>query len=160
MSFRAGPTICGNRRRKSLDNLGRIIDRKRCLGQISHFGWVRHFQPIHVRRLLDQVDRLRRFAHRADDLIVAGMADQQNRVPLLGKTDGFQVNLGHNGQVTSMVFRRRAPPAVEFSGGTPWAEYSRCSPSGTSVRSPTKTTPLPPEPINYPLVVDDLVVDV
>ena len=43
----------------------------------------------------DQHDRLGRFAHRADHLVVPLVADQQDRVALLGVADRFQVDLGH-----------------------------------------------------------------
>ena len=63
-----------------------IVHAERRLRQIRHLALVGDFQRRHVLRRLDQHDRLGRFAHRADHLVVALVADQQNRVALRGRT--------------------------------------------------------------------------
>ena len=71
-----------------------VIDGERRLRQIGQLGCRREFQPVGVLGRFDQHDRLRGFAHRADDFVVPLVADQQDRVALLGEADRFQMDLG------------------------------------------------------------------
>ena len=145
---------------QSLDDLGRIVDRQRRLGQIRHLRRVGHFERVDVRRLLDQPDRLGRFAHRSDHLIVPGVADQQDRVSLLGKADGFQVDLGH--QRASHVDRLQTPRGRLLPNLRRHAvgRVEQMFALGHVRQIVDEDDPLPPEPIDHPFVVDDLVVDV
>ena len=160
MSSRGGPTICGNRRRKSLDDPCRIVHRQRGLGEIGHLRRVGHLDPVDVRGRLDQADRLRRLAHRPHHLIVAGVADQQDRIALLGEADGLPVDLGH--QRAGGVDRLQTPlgrlPADLRRHAV--GRIEQVGPFGHFRQIVDKDHPLPPEPLDHPFVVNDLVVDV
>ena len=43
----------------------------------------------------DDGDRIRRFAHRPDRLIVLAMADEENLISLLGKSEDLEMDFGH-----------------------------------------------------------------
>ena len=102
-----------------------------------------------------------RLAHRALDLLVALVADQDDRVALGGELLRLHVDLRHEraGGVDRRAGRAprrsRAPP-----GATPWAEKTTVSPSGTSVSSSTKIGAALAQLLDHVLVVDDLLAHV
>ena len=53
--------------------------------------------------VLDEHGRLRRFAHRPDDLLVAGVADQDDRVAVGGVAARLHVDLRHERRVASIT---------------------------------------------------------
>ena len=75
------------------DDLGRFLHRERRLGDVGELGPTREGQRLDVGDRLDQCDRLRRFAHRPDHLLVAGVADQDDPVALGGKAARLGVHL-------------------------------------------------------------------
>ena len=83
----------------------------------------RELQAVDVLGRLDQHDRLGRFAHRADHFVVPFVADQHDRVALLGVADRLQVDLGDQraGGVDGLAAAAR-PSTLRISGETPWAE--------------------------------------
>ncbi len=70
----------------------------------------------------NHLGRLRRFAQRAFDLVVVAVADQHQRVALLGKLDRLDVHLGHQrtGGVNHLQIAALAD--LPTAGETPWAE--------------------------------------
>ena len=65
---------------------------------------------------------------------MAFMADEKDRVALVGILDSFEMNLSHKGQVASMARKFRSSARLRTSGETPWAENKSVEPSGTSVK--------------------------
>ena len=96
MSSRFGARMLGNRRR-SADDLARLVDGQRGLRDVGDTVRVGQLERLGVRDRLDEHGRLRRLAHRPDDLLVAGVADQQDRVALRCIAPGLDVHLRHQG---------------------------------------------------------------
>ena len=65
-----------------LDDLRGLVDRERGLRDVGERRVLRQCQPLGVLDGLDERDRLRRLADRADDLLVAGMTDQHDPHPV------------------------------------------------------------------------------
>ncbi len=143
-----------------LDDLRGIINGERRLRKIGHLGWVGHFQRVNIGCFLHQADRLRRLAHRADHLVVPRVPDQQDRVSLPGEAYRFEMDLGYQraGHVEGLQtprgrlfsdFRRHAMRGIE-----------QMLPLGHFRQIVHEDDPPPPEKIDYPFIVDDLMVDV
>ena len=93
MSSRCGPRMVGKRSRERRDDRGRLVDRQRRLRDVGELRVRRERQPGDVLDRLDEHDRLGRLAHRPDDLLVAGVADQHDRVALGGIAARLDVHL-------------------------------------------------------------------
>ena len=77
------------------DDLGRLVDRERRLGDEGDVVGVVELERVDVLGGLDQDDVLGRLAGRALDLLVALVADEDDRVALLGELARLDVDLGH-----------------------------------------------------------------
>ena len=98
-------------------------------------------EGVDVLDRLDQHDRVGRLAGRPLDLLVAGVADQDDRVALLGELARLDVDLGDE-RAGGVDRPQVARSALSWTAGaTPWAEKTTSSPSGTSVSSSTKIAP-------------------
>ena len=93
MSSVRGPTIFGKRSRRRVDDRGRFIDGERRLGDVGHPLGILDLELLDVLLVLDEHDLLGRLAHRAFDLLVAGVADEHDRVAVLGEFDRLAVHL-------------------------------------------------------------------
>ena len=79
---------------EGVDDVARLVERERGLGEIGHAVGVGHLEGRDLSDIRDHLGRLRRFAQRAFDLVVVAVADQHQRVALLGELDGLDVDLG------------------------------------------------------------------
>ena len=77
------------------DDLGRLVDRERRLGDEGDVVGVGDLERVDVLDGLDQDDALGRLARRPLDLLVALVADEDDRVALLGELARLDVDLGH-----------------------------------------------------------------
>ena len=108
----------------------------------------------------DQMERFRGFAHRADDFVVAGVADEDDLVALLGIANRFQMNFGH--QRAGGVDRFQASllgDAADFRGDAVRGEQ-QVGPFGDFVQIVDEDGPFVAEALDHVLVVDDFVIDV
>ena len=77
------------------DDRARLVDRERRLRDVGELALVVDLERVDVGLGLDQHDVVGRLAHRALDLLVAGVADQDDRVVLGGELQRLAVDLGH-----------------------------------------------------------------
>ena len=87
--------MCGKRSRRLGDDRPRLVDRERGLRDVGQLALVCDLERVDVGLGLDQHDVVGRLAHRALDLLVAGVADQDDRVVLGGELQRLAVDLGH-----------------------------------------------------------------
>ncbi len=85
----------GKRSPQAGDDLVRLVDRERGLGDEGDVVGVGQLERVDVGDGLDQDDVLRRLARGPLDLLVALVADQHDRVALLGELARLDVHLGH-----------------------------------------------------------------
>ncbi len=76
------------------DDRGRLVDRQRRLREVGDPLRVLDLERVDVVLGLDQHDRAGDLAHRPLDLLVAGMADEHDRVAVGRELDGLAVDLG------------------------------------------------------------------
>ena len=77
------------------DDRGRLVDRQRRLREVGDALGVLDLERVDVGLGLDEHDRAGHLAHRALDLLVAGVADEHDRVAVGGELDRLAVDLGH-----------------------------------------------------------------
>ena len=96
---------------QAVDDRAGLVDRERCLRDEGELLGIIDLKRVDVVDGLDEDDRLRRLAHRPLDLLVAVMADQDDRVALFGELDGLAVDLRDQraGRVDRLQLRRSAP---------------------------------------------------
>ena len=119
----SAPTICGKRRRSVADDLGRLVDRERRLRDVGEAGVRRQLERLRLGDVLDEDRRLRRLAHRADDLLVAGVADQER--PCSRRPRSAAPGRAPSSRAGRSRRSRCARAPREFActdGATPWAE--------------------------------------
>ena len=104
----------GELRPQASDDLQRLVDRQRRLGDVGDLVGVRDLEVVHVLGGLHQHDAGRRLAGRPLHLLVARVADQHDRVALLGELARLDVDLGD--QRTGGVDRAQAPPVARSRG--------------------------------------------
>ena len=111
--------------------------------------------------MLDEPDRLGRDGQRADRLVVAGVADVEDRVALPGADLGLVVHLGHEraDRVDHEALRSPAP-RLTTSGAEPWAESISGRAGGHVVDVVHEDHAQLLEALDDEPVVDDLVVAV
>ena len=81
--------------------------------------------------MLDQADRVGRDRERADGLVVAGVADVEDRVALAGPHLGLVVHLGdERAHRVHDEAARRSRAAATTSGAEPWADSMSGAPGG------------------------------
>ena len=99
MSSWRGPLIAGKRARSASITLRGVVHRQRGLGHVGQRLGVAHLQGRDLLGALDQVDRAAIggvvLAHRALDLGMPGVADQDAFAPLAAVARHFHVHLGH-----------------------------------------------------------------
>ena len=95
MSSLGGSSSSGNRSPDRGDRLEGLVDRQRGLREPGDAGRVADDDAGHVGRALHQLDVVGGLARRTLDLLVAGVADQQDVVVLRGEAHGLVVDLGH-----------------------------------------------------------------
>ena len=95
MSSVRGPVIAGNRSRSRPMIASRLVDRERRLREVGDPGRILDLERVDVGLALDEHDRGRGLAHRPLDLLVAGVADEHDRVAVGGELDRLAVDLGH-----------------------------------------------------------------
>ena len=78
-----------------VDDLGRLVDRKRGLRDVrdGHVSW--KLERFGVGDALDEHRRVGSLAHRADDLFVTGMSDQDDAPSFCRVAPRLNVHLGH-----------------------------------------------------------------
>ena len=96
MSSLRGARMSGKRRR-SADDLARLVDRERGLRHVGELRPGGQVERLHLVDRLDEDRRLRCLPCRADDLLVPGVADEDDRVPLLGVPPSLDVHLRDEG---------------------------------------------------------------
>ena len=121
MSSLGGLAIRGNFFRKRGDDEVGVVDAQGRLGQIGDLVGIGDLEPLDVLGGLDQDHAVGGLAHRADDLVVPFVADQDDRVPFAGVLDASRWTLVTSGQVASMARRLRRRACSRIWGETPWA---------------------------------------
>ena len=117
MSSFFGAWIAGKRRRRTPMISHGLVDRERRLRDVGDPRVRRELERLRLGDVLHEHRRLGRLAHRPDDLLVAGVADQDDRVAVGGVAPRLHVHLRHEraGRVDHVVperrRRRRAPTA-------------------------------------------------
>ena len=94
MSSVFGPTAFGNFSFRRGDDRAGLIDREGGLGDVGDPVGVVDLEVVDIGLGLDQDGLLRRLAGRPLDLLVALVADQDDRVALGGELAGLDVDLG------------------------------------------------------------------
>ena len=161
MSSVRGPVMAGKRSRRRRDDRARLVDRERRLREVGDPRRVVDLERVDVLLGLDQHDRSGRLAHRALDLLVAGVADEHDRVALGGELDRLAVDLGDEraGRVDRPQAARSASACT--AGETPWAEKTVIAPSGiASLELVDEDRAALRELLDDVLVVDDLLAHV
>ena len=130
MSSRDGPTMCGKRRcRRRDDDLG-VVHAQRRLRQVGHAGRrpAGRGAPTSAASCTRRMC-CRRLAHRAEHLVVALMADQDDGVAFPGEADRLEMDLGDQraGGVDGAQ-AAAAAAAARMAGATPWALYRTVAP--------------------------------
>ena len=77
------------------DDLRRLVDRERRLRDVRELLVRRPLEALDVLDRLDEHDRVGRLAHRPDDLLVSGVADEDDRVALGRVPPSLYVHLRH-----------------------------------------------------------------
>ena len=80
---------------QAVDDRPCLVDRQRGLRDVGDLARILHLELVDVALVLDQHDVVGRLAHRAFDLLVAGVPDEHDRVALGGELLGLDVDLGH-----------------------------------------------------------------
>ena len=80
---------------QAVDDRARLVDRQRRLRDVGELLGVGDLERVDVGLGLDEHDVLGRLAHRALDLLVAGVADEDDRVAVGGELQRLAVDLGH-----------------------------------------------------------------
>ena len=93
MSSEAGPRSAGKRSRSALDDLVGLVDRERRLGQVGDALGIGRLDALG--RAMSSTSRIDvgRLAERALDLLVALVADQEDRLALRGEAARLGVHL-------------------------------------------------------------------
>jgi hypothetical protein len=94
MSSVIGLRMCGNFFLERRGNRLGVVEAERGLRQVGDAVVSRDVQLLDLAHALDHVRAVRRFAERADDLVVVAVADQDDREFLPRVADGFGVDLG------------------------------------------------------------------
>ena len=142
MSFLLRRVDLGKAAAERRDDLAGLVDRQRRLRDVGDPRVGRKLERLRVLDRLDEDRRLGRLAHRPDDLLVAGVADQRDRVPVRRVPARLDVHLGHERAGARRSCSARAPwRSRSTDGATPCAEKTTVSPSGTSRSSSTKIAP-------------------
>ena len=142
------------------DDVGRFGHGKRRLREIGQLVAILDFDRRGVLDRLHQAKGLRGLPHRADDLVVPRMPDQNDRVAVAGETDRLAMHLGH--QRTGGVdrfqlpgFRLLADLRRDAVGGK-----EQIGTLGNLRQVVDEDHPFVLEMLDNPAVVDDFVVDV
>ncbi len=125
-----------------LDDSRGLVEREGRLGDVRDVVGILELELVDLLGGFDEDDVVRGLAGRPLDLLVALVADEDDRVALLGELARLDVDLGD--QRASGVDRAQLARLRAFSctlGATPCAEKTTTSPSGTSVSSSTKIAP-------------------
>ena len=78
-----------------MNDVARFVQAQRGLSQIGHAVRVRHLERLDLLGARNHLGHIRRFAQGALDLVVVAMADEHQRVALLGELHRLDVDLGH-----------------------------------------------------------------
>ena len=95
MSSLTGASIHGKRSRRRSMTMRRLVHRERRLRDVGQRRVGGEVERVDLRRGLHEHDRVGRLAHRAHDLLVARVADEQDRVAALREAAGLAVHLRH-----------------------------------------------------------------
>ena len=93
MSSVRGPTMRGEALPQAGDDGGGFVHRQGRLGDVGDVLGVLDLELVHVLLALDEHDPLGGLPHRAFDLLVAVVADEHDRVAVVGEADGLAVDL-------------------------------------------------------------------
>ena len=94
MSWVCGPTILGKFGLERVDNVPRLVQAQRRLGEIGNPFRICDFEGSDFLYGRDHLGDLRSFAQGAFDLVVVPVADQHQRIALSGELDRLHVDLG------------------------------------------------------------------
>ena len=160
MSSLGGLAICGNFFRERGDDDVGVVDAQGCLGEIGDLVGVGDVEALDVVGGLDEDHLVGGFAHGADDLVVAFVADQDDGVAFPGVLDGFEVDLGHERAGGVDGAELAAPGLVADLGRDAVGAVEERGALGDFVERLDEDGAAAPEPLDDELVVDDLVIDV
>ena len=65
------------------------------LGEVGHAVGIGNLERLDLGHVRDDLGHFRSFAERAFDLVVVAVADEHQRIALLGELDRLDVDLGH-----------------------------------------------------------------
>ena len=106
MSSARRPLDLGEAAAQHGDDLARLVDRERRLGEVRERPVGRKRDALGVLRRLDEDDRVGRLAERALDLLVPRVSDEDERVAGFGVAARLRVHLRH--ERAGRVDRRQA----------------------------------------------------
>ena len=86
--------MLGNLIFERVDDVARLIQAQRGLGQVGDMVRVRHLERVDFLGAGNHLGDVRSFAQRAFDLVMVAMADEDQRIALLGELYGLDVDLG------------------------------------------------------------------
>src|SRR5262249_2807981 len=77
------------------DDVSRLIEAERGLGEVAHTSGIGEFQTVHVLYRFDEVTALGHFAKSPDHLIVILVTDEHDTVSITREAHGLQVHFRH-----------------------------------------------------------------
>ena len=105
-----------------VDDVARFVKAESGLRQIGDAIWIGDLKRLNFGDIRNDLGDFRCFAESAFDFVVVAMADEHQRIALLGKLDGLDVNLGDQraGGVDDLEVRGLCCDS-RTAGETPWA---------------------------------------
>ena len=142
------------------DDLGGLVDRERRLGDVREPGVGRELERLGLGDVLHEDRRVRRLAHRADDLLVPGVADQEHGVAVGRVALRLDMDLRHEraGRVDHVVAEGRGVRVHRRGDAVRRVDDRRATRRVTLVVDEDRAAGL--EVAHHVEVVDDLLADV
>ena len=80
---------------EGVNDVARLVERERGLGEVGDAVGIGQLQRLDLGDIRNHVGYIGRLAQRALDFVVVAVADEHQRIPLLGEFDGLKVHLGY-----------------------------------------------------------------